>query len=233
MTYLLLAQTGFFVLTILCLIVIYFQLKKSVQILDASIQQQILWRYKIGLSIWIGLLSILSLLGVFSDFASVPPRLPFFLLVPLVVLVFIGKSPHLDSILHNTPDSWFLNIQFFRFFVEILLWLLFLAAVLPERMTFEGANFDILAGITGPIVAIVCFSKGKYYKKLAIVWNIVCLLLLINIVTIAILTFPTPLQQFPEDNTIISTFPIVFLPTILVPIAYYMHYFSLRKLLKS
>ncbi|BDS12087.1 hypothetical protein [Aureispira anguillae] len=234
MTYLLMAQFGFIFLTLSCLIIIYYQLKKSLQILDTKTQHQILRRYIWGLSIWIALLSCLSILGILSDFTAVPPKLPFFLVIPIIVLILIFRSPHLDTVLQNTPSTWFFNIQFFRFFVEILLWFLFLAEVLPERMTFEGANFDIIAGITGPIFACLCFANGKKNKTLAIIWNIVSLLLLVNIVSIALLTMPTPFQVFTnEDNTIVGTFPVVFLPSVLVPIAYYMHCLSLRQLLKQ
>jgi len=179
------------------------------------------------------LISILALLGVFADFTTVPPHLPFALIFPFFVLIFFLRFKHLDSILAHTPPQWLLNIQFFRFFVEILLWFLFLAHALPERMTFEGYNFDILAGITGPIFAYLCFAKQQHRKWLAIIWNVVGLLLLLNIVSIALMTMPTPLQVFEEDNTIIGTFPLAFLPTILVPIAYYMHVLSLRQLLQS
>lgn len=143
------------------------------------------------------------------------------------------RFEHLDSILKHTPPKWFLNIQFFRFFVEILLWFLFLAETLPQRMTFEGYNFDIIAGVTGPIFAYWCFANQRQKQQLAIIWNILGLLFLINIVSIALMTMPTPLQVFQEDNTIIGTFPMPLLPTILVPIAYYMHVFSLRQLLKT
>ena len=233
MDYLFAAQLGFILLTIVSLILIYIQLKKSSAHLGAEIQKSILRKYSIGLSLWFLLISILALLGVFADFTTVPPHLPFALIFPFFVLIFFLRFKHLDSILAHTPPQWLLNIQFFRFFVEILLWFLFLAHALPERMTFEGYNFDILAGITGPIFAYLCFAKQQHRKWLAIIWNVVGLLLLLNIVSIALMTMPTPLQVFEEDNTIIGTFPLAFLPTILVPIAYYMHVLSLRQLLQS
>jgi hypothetical protein len=232
MNYLFAAQLGFVLLTIVWLILIYIQLKKSSAHLGSEIQKSILKKYSVGLSLWFSLIAILALLGVFADFTAVPPRLPFALIFPLIVLIFFMRFKHLDSILAHTPPQWLLNIQFFRFFVEILLWFLFLAEALPERMTFEGYNFDIIAGITGPIFAYLCFANQQHKKWLAIIWNVVGLLLLLNIVAIALMTMPTPLQVFQEDNTIVGNFPVAFLPTILVPIAYYMHVLSLRQLLK-
>jgi uncharacterized membrane protein YeaQ/YmgE (transglycosylase-associated protein family) len=233
MNYLFAAQVGFILLSIISLILIYIQLKKSSAHLGAEIQKRILRKYSIGLSLWFLFVSILALLGVFADFTSIPLRLPFALMFPFILLFFFLRFKHLDSILAHTPPQWFFNIQFFRFFVEILLWFLFLAHSLPERMTFEGYNFDIIAGITGPIFAYLCFAKQQHRKWLAILWNVVGLLLLLNIVSIALMTMPTPLQVFQEDNTIIGAFPFALLPTILVPIAYYMHVLSLRQLLQS
>jgi len=233
MNYLFAAQLGFILLTLIWLFLIYIQLKKSSAHLGTEIQKNILKKYRIGLSLWFLFISILAILGIFADFTAIPPRLPFALVFPLIVLIFLMRYRHLDSILAHTPPKWLFHIQFFRFFVEILLWFLFLANRLPERMTFEGYNFDIIAGITGPIFAYLCFANQQHKKWLAIIWNIVGLLLLINIVSIALMTMPTPLQVFQEDNTIVGTFPTVLLPTILVPIAYYMHILSLRQLLKS
>jgi hypothetical protein len=233
MNYLFAATLGFILLSIIYLILIYLQLKKSSAHLGAEIQTSILRKYSIGLVVWFSFISILAISGVFANFTALPPRLPIAIIIPVIVLIFFLRFKHLDSILEHTPPQWFFNIQFFRFFVEILLWFLFLAHSLPERMTFEGYNFDILAGITGPIFAYLCFSKQQYRKSLAIIWNIVGLLLLLNIVSIAFMTMPTPLQVFQEDNTIIGTFPFALLPTILVPIAYYMHILSLRQLLRS
>lgn len=234
MTYLFAAQLGFIALTIIWLILIYIQLKKSSAHLGIEIQQSILRKYSIGISVWFLFISTLSILGVFSDFSTLPPRLPFALAFPILVLIYLlMRFEHLDSVLKHTPPEWFLNIQFFRFFVEILLWFLFLAETLPQRMTFEGYNFDIIAGVTGPIFAYWCFANQRQKQQLAIIWNILGLLFLINIVSIALMTMPTPLQVFQEDNTIIGAFPMPLLPTILVPIAYYMHVFSLRQLLKT
>jgi hypothetical protein len=115
--------------------------------------------------------------------------------------------------------------------VEVLLWILFIDGLLPEQMSFEGRNFDILAGLTAPI--IVWFIRTeKISRNALILWNIVCLGLLTNIVIIAILSTPTPVRIFFEEpsNTIVTYFPVSFLPGLLVPLAYTLHFFSLRQL---
>ena len=102
-------------------------------------------------------------------------------------------------------------------------------------MTFEGRNWDILAGLTAPIFGYYCFVKKQWPKGIAIAWNIAGLALLANIVTIAVLSMPTPARIFMNEpaNTIVAEFPFIWLPGILVTIAYCFHIFSLRQLLKD
>jgi hypothetical protein len=132
------------------------------------------------------------------------------------------------EVLRHVPVQVLTNLQVFRVFVEILLWMLFIQYALPVQMTFEGRNFDILAGLTAPVMAYLFAGN----RKLIIAWNLVSLGLLINIVAIAILSMPSPLQIFHNEpsNTIVAEFPFIFLPTFLVPLAYGLHFLSLRKL---
>ena len=96
-------------------------------------------------------------------------------------------------------------------------------------MTFEGYNFDILVGLTGPIIGMIIQRKNS--PTLLLIWNFAGLCLLINIVTIAILSAPVPFRVFMNEpaNRIVTQFPIVWLPGILVPLAYTLHIFSIRQ----
>jgi len=230
-----LTQWSFLLLTISCLFFILIGLKKALIILKHPSEKKILGNFILVVCIWIGVLSTLSVSGFLSDFSTVPPRVFIVLAVPLIALFLLLKYGKLSRLLEAVPPRWLIHIQFFRFFVEVLLWLLFLDNLLPIQMTLEGRNWDIIAGITAPIIAIACFSGGRFNRKLAIAWNFLGLILLANIVVIAILSFPTPFRVFMNEpaNTIVAQFPIVFLPGILVPIAYYMHIFSLKQLLRK
>jgi hypothetical protein len=99
-------------------------------------------------------------------------------------------------------------------------------------MTFAGRNFDIIAGITAPIIAFLCFkAKTVTRKRLFIAWHIISLLLLMNIVIHAILSVPSPFQQlaFDQPNIAIFYFPFIWLPTVVVPIVFLSHLASIRK----
>jgi len=72
-------------------------------------------------------------------------------------------------------------------------------------------------------------------RKVMIAYNFIGLALLLNIVTIAVLSVPSPFRVFMNEpaNTIVTYFPIVLLPAFLVPLAYTLHFLSLKKLLSK
>ncbi len=225
---------GFVLLTILFLFWTILPFVKAYKTLKIEPLQGKLLLYKvIGLLvIWTLLISLLSLSGFFSDFSRLPPRPLIMIVTPMVLLFFLMKNALFQRLLTAIPKRKLMQLQVFRVVVEILLFFLFLENLLPFHMTFEGYNFDILVGITGPLFAWICFGSNRNNIRLAKIWNYLGLLLLLNIVVIAVLSMPTPIRQFMNEpaNTIVATFPIVWLPSLLVPMAYYLHVFSLYQL---
>jgi hypothetical protein len=181
---------------------------------------------------WTVAVSGLSLSGVLSDFTTTPPRLFVVLLVPLVTIIVVVRTETVKIILQHTEASAILVLQSFRIAVEILLWLLFIQNLAPVQMTFEGRNLDVLTGLTALPMAWLASRKilSPFWTAL---WNVACLGLLINILATAVLSMPTPLRVFMNEpaNTIVSRFPVVWLPALLVPMAYGLHFLSLRQLL--
>lgn len=203
---------------------------------DVKRKKSILRNVIIWLLTWVIVLSGLSLTEFFSDFSSLPPRFLIIILVPLIFLVVaLLFSSTTKQLLVHIPLGTIIKLQVFRVFVELLLWLLFIQNQLPVQMTFEGRNFDIIAGLTAPFVAYFAFSKHVLSRKSVIIWNFFCLGLLLNIVLTAILSMPTPLRYFMNEpaNTIIAKFPFVWLAGLLVPLAYGLHFLSIRQLINQ
>ncbi|QRR02066.1 hypothetical protein [Dyadobacter sandarakinus] len=100
-------------------------------------------------------------------------------------------------------------------------------------MTFEGRNFDILSGISAGVVYYLVFVKKSAGNSLLLIWNVICLFLLINIVSIAILSAQTPFQQlaFKQPNIGLTYFPFLLLPSLVVPIVLVSHLAAIRQLL--
>ena len=151
--------------------------------------------------------------------------------VPLVAILVLTFSRKLKDVLIHIPPDKIIRLQVFRVFVEILIWMLLIQNLLPIQMSFEGRNFDIMTGLSAPVVAWFVARK-KWSPALTWAWNMAGLCLLLNIMLIAILSMPTPLRQFMNEpaNTIVTIFPFIWLPGLLVPLAYALHFFSIRQI---
>jgi len=96
--------------------------------------------------------------------------------------------------------------------------------MVPELMTFEGRNFDILAGLTAPLITWLLYKK-KISDKGFIFWNVLSLCLVSFILLNGLLSAELPFQQFAFDqpNKAVAYFPYILLPAIIVPIVIYTH----------
>lgn len=179
---------------------------------------------------WMTLIGVLAENGFFSNFSALPPRPAFAVLIPLPFILFIAFSKKLAPVLKAVPPHWIIAMQAFRIVVELLLFTAYNAGLLPKQMTFEGGNFDILSGILAILLAFV-LSK-KYNPLLVKLYNIVGIVLLLNILVITVLSMPTKLQVFMNKpaSTIVTEFPFIYLPGVLVVTAYSLHIFSLRQI---
>lgn len=185
------------------------------------------------LAVWTILQSMLGLRGIFQDTAAMPPKIMLLGVLPALVAIAItfltgsGKK-FIDNINLKTL-TYFHSI---RIAVEIVLLLLYQHAFVPVNITFEGTNFDILSGITAPIAAYIAFRTPAINGKLLLGWNILCLLLLLNVVITAILAAPSPLQKiaFNQPNVAILYFPFNLLPAVVVPLVLFGHLVAIRQL---
>jgi len=187
------------------------------------------------LVIWLAVTGILSFKEVFQNTSTIPPRLmiviaPAILFIILLLITKSGKR-FTDSI--DLKKLTLVHIV--RVPVEISLFMLSTHKLIPELMTFAGRNFDILSGITAPVVYFLCFKNSQLKnRKLLLIWNFVCLGLLLNIVINALLAAPFPFQQFAFDqpNIAILYFPFTWLPCFIVMIVLYSHLAAIRQLTK-
>lgn len=233
-----LSQFGFIALSVFCVLYIYRQLDLALPktSFKPDKQKRIKRQFIGAVVVWTAPISLLAWSQFFANFDSLPPRLFLVLLVPLLTALGLSLfSATLKEILIQIPPERLIYLQSFRIVVEVLIWLLFVQELLPIQMTFEGMNFDVLSGLLAPIVAYYCFTKALWPKWVAIAYNILGIILVFTIVTIAILSFPTPFRYFMNEpaNRIVAQFPFVWLPGILVTVAYSMHFFSLKQLLSS
>ncbi len=182
--------------------------------------------------LWLIFQAALASSGFYLLVDVFPPRLPLFAVIPALVLIILLFIFARKDFISRIPLKTLTLLHVIRIPVEIVLLWLFQNGQVPQLMTFEGRNFDILSGLTAPIIAWLAFRNGKTNRPLLIAWNIFALLLLINIVTNAVLSIPAPFQQlaFEQPNRAVLYFPFVWLPSVVVPVVLFCHLASLNKL---
>lgn len=186
----------------------------------------------IFLVVWLFFIGILALNGWFADYESIPPKLGLVIIPPNLFVILLMFNKRSRPFLLRIPIASLTYLHMVRVPVEIVLWWLALVKWLPMLLTFEGINYDILSGVSAPFVAIFMVGLRSKAKLGAILWNIVALLLLINIVSHAVLATPLPFQMFAFDqpNIAVFFFPFVWLPGFIVPAVLFAHLTSLLQL---
>lgn len=188
----------------------------------------------LGLLAWSIVQSILALSGFYQNTDAFPPRF-FLILLPTTVLMLAGFLPKYREALlkdRNRTLSTFLHTV--RIPVEIVLFYLFIYKMIPELMTFEGRNFDILAGLTAPFMGLLVLRK-RAGNSLLLAWNFLSLALVCFILLNGILSSELPIQQFgfEQPNRAVLYFPFVLLPVLIVPIVMYTHFTDIILLLRE
>lgn len=191
----------------------------------------------IGLTIWLIIQAVLTFKNIYnSDTNSFPPKIMLIGILPTILtIILLFATSKGRQFIDSLPLKNLTYLNIVRIPVEIVLFWLFLNKAIPELMTFEGRNFDILAGITAPIVAYFGLTKTKLNRQTILIWNFICLGLLINIVVNALFSAPSPIQKFAFDqpNIAFLNFPFSWLPTFIVPIVLFGHLTSIRQLIRQ
>ena len=200
---------------------------------QAGLNGKFLIILSITLAFFLAVDAALALSGFFLVTNTVPPR---FILAPapttiaLIVLCLIFVRDKLSVSALRTLTL----LHVIRVPVETVLLLLFQNGFVPQLMTFEGSNFDVLSGLSAPLIAWLAFRGGKINQPLLVVWNLLAFGLLINIVACAVLSLPAPFARFgfEQPNRAILYFPFIWLPAIIVPVVFVAHLLSFWQLAK-
>lgn len=201
----------------------------------------ILWLYQASKSkillfvciIWTIIQSGIGLSGIYQKTELTPPLImPLGILPPLLILLLClttKKGKIFLSTFNLKSLTYFHSI---RIAVEILLTSLFQIGVMSIYISYHGTNFDLISGVTAPLVAYIAFKSMPLNHKLLAWWNIAAVLLLLNVVITATLAIPSPFQKlaFEQPNIAILYFPFNLLPTVVVPLVLFAHAAALYQL---
>lgn len=182
---------------------------------------------------WGILQSVLAANEFYLATDKMPPRIMLFGIVPtffMILLVFL--SPTGRSFIDRINLKTLTYFHSIRVAVELVLAMLVYQQVVSVYMSYEGTNFDILSGISAPIIAYLVFRSQKHHYKLLLWWNVIALLLLLNVVITAVFAFPSPFQllAFDQPNLAILHFPFALIPTLIVPMVIFAHLVAFRQI---
>jgi len=184
--------------------------------------------------LWLALQAVAGLMGFYTVTKGTPPRFALLLVPPVVFIGMLFLTKKGRAFVDGFDVKTLTLLHIVRIPVELTLYWLFLHKAVPQIMTFEGRNFDILCGLTAPIIYYFGYVKNVFGRKILLGWNIICLLLLANIVVTAVLSAPFPSQKFgfEQPNIAMLYFPFVWLPCFVVPAVLFAHLVTIRRLVK-
>ncbi|TAJ10612.1 MAG: hypothetical protein EPO61_02030 [Nitrospirae bacterium] len=183
---------------------------------------------------WAALTAALAASGTLADFGTGHPRIPILVLTQLVFVVWLAWFSRWSGDLAQMPQLYLVGLQCFRIPVELMMAELAAQNLLAVEMTFYGRNFDVLTGVTAVILAIWVHRDGEEpMRHILIGWNLMGLSFLTAALAHGLLSVPYPFQllHLSVPTFVIASFPLVWLPTVLVPIAYLLHFVSLKRCL--
>lgn len=183
---------------------------------------------------WLLVQSVISCSGFYTKTDAMPPRFVLAIIPPFFTILLLFILPKGRAFIDALDAKNLTYLHSSRTFVELVLWGLFVHKLVPEDLTFEGRNFDILAGLTAPIIGYLGIHKKLINQKLILAWNVICLGLLLNVVGMGILSAPLPFQQmnFEQPNVGLLYFPFVLIPSVVVQLVLFSHLAIIRRLLK-
>lgn len=199
-------EIAFLIISLLSLLLFYYGIGRDKRLLLVFT----IWQLAVG---------ILASLKIFEN---KPNLFPLVILGAFLLTFFTLKR--IDK--QKLNSKILLSIHVLRTLVELVLFQLFLQNKIPNLMTFKGWNFDILIGISALVILIYQLTnKRKINRQFFVIWNIIGIIILMFIVSLAILSSPLPIQQFAFDqpNIAVLEFPYCFLPTCVVPIVLMSH----------
>lgn len=181
-----------------------------------------------GMIVWLATTAALEASGLLSVWTDRPPRWQFLPMTALITLVFLGSTRTFRRVVAEIPPWQPVALQTFRIGVELAFWRLHEDGLAPVQVTFEGRNFDILAGLTAPLLA-AAIGFGWVGSRVKIAWNLAGLALLVNAIFTVFTSAPGPfhLAWAGEPFTAIAAWPAVWIPALLAPFAVFLHTVSI------
>lgn len=165
---------------------------------------------------WLLVTALIAASGVLRWFDATPAPFAVLVLAVVVIGIAVPCSPLGARLVRGLPLWALVGFQVFRFPLELVMHRASVEGVMPVQMSYSGQNYDILTGISAGALG-VWLTRGRVPRWVVASWNVLGFALLVNIVTVAILSTPV-FRWFGNDrvNIFVTYPPFVWLPAILV-----------------
>jgi hypothetical protein len=180
--------------------------------------------------LWLVATRTLAESGLIAEFDRRPPPMAFLFIALLIVSALLAYGPIGSALVAGLPLWVLVASQSFRLPLELAMHQAAVEGVMPNQMSYSGANFDTVTGASAIVVSWL-LATGRAGRRLAAAWNVLGALLLVNILTIALASLPMFAAFGPDRlNTWVAHPPFIWLPTVMVVAAIAGHLMVWRKL---
>jgi hypothetical protein len=187
-------------------------------------------RVGVAVLVWLLLTALLAASGVLQRFDRTPPPFAGLVLAVMIIGIVVPLSSLGTLLVRGLPLWVLVGSQVFRFPLELVMHQAYLEGVMPVQMSYSGRNFDIVTGITAGVLGL-WLARGPVPRWVVAGWNLLGFALLVNVVTVAIVSTPAFGWFGPERfSTFVTHFPFVWLPAVLVLAALLDHILVWRSL---
>jgi len=181
---------------------------------------------------WFAVAMILAWLGVYEGASDRMPTIQYGILIPIAIgAALIWRSETAWRVMDTIPQTWLVGVQVLRGLGAVFL-LLYAAGHMPGLFALPAGIGDIVVAVLAPIIAWAHTRYRHTTARAVAIWNVLGITDLAVAVATGFATGLSPLQMaaFDHPNSLITAFPLVLIPTYLVPLWIVLHIVSLAKL---
>jgi len=145
-----------------------------------------------GLILWQCYIYIVSSFEGIQSY-DFPPKFALAFIIPSFiftgVFLFLNRN---KTWISGIPEHWLIYFQSFRILVETLFVYAFAEGVFNQEVTIEGYNFDMLFGISAPMVGVLAYRLKVLSKKTLVAWNYLGLVVLASVIVVFMISIYNP-----------------------------------------
>ena len=178
-------------------------------------------------TVWCG-----ALAGIAYFSAGATPHLALLAgvtILPCLILTIMSFLPVSRQFMRGLKDEQLHHLHLWRVpFAFVLLWF-YQAGVSPIDLTFEGFNYDIIIGLTAPVIGSLAFSQKMLTKEIVLGWNAIgTILLLISGILVLL-----EIQSNAASALQFQKLPYLLLLGFLMPLSLFAHALSSYRIIKG